>query len=399
MGFRKTLNRITENFTWSTSTRDTRNFVSKCLDCQLVKYETAKPRGLLCPLPVPSQPWEDLSMDFIVGLPAYHGNTCILVIVDRFSKGVHLGMLPSHHTAQMVAQSFMEMVGKLHGMPRSIITDRDPLFLSKFWQSLFSLSGTKLRMSSAYHPQMDGQTEVANRVVEQYLRAFVHRKPSSWGRLLLWAEWSYNTSVHSSTGMTPFEVTFGRKPPSFPQYLTGTSTVAAVDELLSQREDIFNLPRRKLQKAQTRMKEIADGRRRDQEFQVNEWVLVKLRPYRQTTVTGTGQSKLSRRFYGPFKIIERMGPVAYKLELPENSSIHPVFHCSLLKPFVGSPDSVIAATLPSGAMDNQPLTTPLAILGQKMVQTDQGLTRMVLVQWQGLHPDETSWEELSLIHI
>ena len=129
-------------------------------------------------------------MDFIVGLPAYRGNTCILVIVDHFSKGMHLGILPSCHMAQTVAQLFMELVGKLHGMPRSIISDRDPLFVNKFWQALFLLSGTKLRMSSAYHPQTDGQTEVATRIIEQYLRAFVHRKPQSWGRFLLWTEWS-----------------------------------------------------------------------------------------------------------------------------------------------------------------------------------------------------------------
>ena len=143
-------------------TAGSRKFVASCVDCQLVKYETAKPRGLLCPLPVPSQPWEDLSMDFIVGLPAYRGHTCIFVVVDHFSKGLHLDMLPSHHTAQSVAQLFMEIVGKLHGMPKSIVFDRDPLFVSRFWQTLFSLSGTKLRMSSAYHPQTDGQTEVTN---------------------------------------------------------------------------------------------------------------------------------------------------------------------------------------------------------------------------------------------
>ena len=117
MGFRKTLDRVAENFIWNTMAIDMRNFVANCLDCQLVKYEPAKPRGLLCPLPVPSQPWEDLSMDFIVGLPAYRGNTCIFVVVDRFSKGVHLCMLPPHHTSQAVAQLFMEMVGKIHGMP------------------------------------------------------------------------------------------------------------------------------------------------------------------------------------------------------------------------------------------------------------------------------------------
>ena len=285
------------------------------------------------------------------------------------------------------------MVGKLHGMPRSITFDRDPLFVSKFWQSLFSLSGTKLRMSSAYHPQMDGQTEVANRIIEQYLRAFMHRRPSVWGHFLLWAEWPYNTSTHSATELTPLEITFGRKPPSFPQYLTGTSTVATMDELLSQREAMFTLLRRKLQKAQARMKEIADGHRRDHEFQVNEWVLVKLRPYQQTTVSGTGQSKLSRHFYGPFRIIVRMGPIAYKLELPEHSRIHPVFHCSLLKPFMGSPNTVEVEKLPSGAMDNQPVSTPLAILGHKTIPTNHGPKQMVLVQWQGLHPDKTSWED------
>ena len=134
-------------------------------------------------------------MDFIVGLPAYCGNTCIFVVVDRFSKGVHLGMLPPHHTSQGVAQLFIEIVGKIHGMPRSITSDRDQFFISKFWQALFSLSGTKLRMSSAYHPQMNGQTEVANRVIEQYLRVFIHRRPSTWGHFLLWVEWSYNTST------------------------------------------------------------------------------------------------------------------------------------------------------------------------------------------------------------
>ena len=109
MGFRKTLNRVAKNFTWRTMSSETRKFVAHCVDCQLVKYEPAKPRGLLCPLPVPSQPWKDLSMDFIVGLLAYCGNTCILVIVDHFLKRLHLGMLPSHHTAQSVAQLFMEL--------------------------------------------------------------------------------------------------------------------------------------------------------------------------------------------------------------------------------------------------------------------------------------------------
>lgn len=178
MGVQKTLHRLQENFTWDSIQMDTHAFIARCLTCQCTKYDNKKPAGLLSPLPVPVQPWEDLSMDFIVGLPTYKGHTCIFVVVDRFSKGLRLGMLPTQHNARTVASLFMDIVGRLHGMPRSIVSDRDPLFVSRFWKELFSLSGTKLCLSSAYHPQSDGQTEVANRIIEQYLRAFVHQNPS-----------------------------------------------------------------------------------------------------------------------------------------------------------------------------------------------------------------------------
>ena len=139
---------------------------------------------MLSPLPVPTRPWEDLSLDFIVGLSSYKGNTTILVVVDRFSKGIHLGLLPSQYIAYQVATLFLDILAKLHGMPQSLVSDRDPLFISKFWQELFKLSGTKLRLSLACHPQSDGQTEVMNRIIEQFLRAFVHHRPSSWGKFL-----------------------------------------------------------------------------------------------------------------------------------------------------------------------------------------------------------------------
>lgn len=144
MGTTKTLAHLGENFTWPGIREDVQQFVAACLDCLHTKYETQKTAGLLCPLPIPSSPWEDLSLDFIVGLPAYHGHTTILVVVDRFSKGIHSGMLQPHYTAHKVALLFMDIVGKIHGMPRSLVSDRDPLFISHFWQDLFKISGTKL---------------------------------------------------------------------------------------------------------------------------------------------------------------------------------------------------------------------------------------------------------------
>lgn len=300
---------------------------------QILKAYHFKSPSLLCPLPVLACPWEDLSLDFIGGLPSFRGSSVILVVVDRFSKRVHLGMLQSTYTAFIVAHLFLDIVVKNHGMPHSLVSDRDPLFLSKFWQELFKLSGTKLRMSSAYHPQSDGQTEVLNRVIEQYLRSFVHQRPSSWGKFLLWAEWPYNTSIHTATGMTPYEVTFGKKPSSIPPYLPGTSNIDAVDDFFTSREAIFAIARKKLLKAQHTMKHFADTKRREVQFKVGDMVLVKLWPRRQTTVTGAVQSKLAKRYYGPFCVLEKIGPAAYHLELPLHSRIHPVFHCLLLKPF------------------------------------------------------------------
>lgn len=213
----------------------------------------------------------------------------------------------------------MEIFGKFHGMPKSLVSDRDPLFLSHFWQELFKLSGTKLCMSSAYHPQFDGQTEAMNRVVEQYLRAFVHQKPSSWGCFLMWAEWSYNTLTLSATSMSPYEITFGKKPPCFPQYLEGASKVEAVDEWLTQHDIMITSLVKKLSEAQQHMKEIADRQRRDVSYKEGDQVLVKLRPRRQTSISGGAHSKLAKRFYGPFSVIKKIGKVAYQLQLPTGS--------------------------------------------------------------------------------
>lgn len=196
------------------------------------------------------------------------------------------------------------MICKLHGMPKSIVSDRDPVFLSHFWQNLFRLSGTKLKMSTTYHPQSDGQTENVNKLLQQYLRCFVHEKPKQWGKYLAWAEWHYNTAVHTSTRFTPYQIVYGQPPPSLPIYISGSCHIQAVDEELVDRDTILQLLKNKLNKAQATMKHYADLRRQPHPFKVGDWVLVKLRPYRQTSVAGKRVYKLSKRFYEPYKILE-----------------------------------------------------------------------------------------------
>jgi len=213
----------------------------------------------------------------------------------------------------------------------------------------------------------------------------------------MWAEWSYNTSYHSATGMTLFEVTFGRKPPSIPQYLTGSSKLEAIDDLLSQREEVFELLRRKLLKAQDRMKVQADKHRRDTDYQVGEKVWVKLRPYRQTSTTGEPYSKLGKQYFGPFEITEKLGKVAYQLKLPDDAKIHPEFHVSVLKKFFNKGEQLTDMDLPPLADTSAPTAKPLAVVASKIVPSNSGPRRMVLVQWQNEPLEEASWEDWSVL--
>ncbi|KAL0319962.1 UNVERIFIED_CONTAM: Retrovirus-related Pol polyprotein from transposon.6 [Sesamum radiatum] len=227
--------RLAASFFWPKMRSDVKAFVLRCSTCQTSKYSTQRPIGTLQPLPVPQRVWDDLSMDFITHLPLSHGKSVIWVVVDRLTKYAHFIGLPPRFSASSLAGTFAVEIYRLHSMPRSIVSDRDPLFLSTFWCELFRLSGTRLAFSSAYHPQSDGQTEVLNRVLETYLRCFVNEEPCLWFRFLHLAEFWYNSSHHSSIGMSPFHALYGRPPPSFVPYISGSSTVASLEDSLRQR--------------------------------------------------------------------------------------------------------------------------------------------------------------------
>lgn len=385
-GVLKTLTGISEIFYWAGLRHSVQEYVKSCLLCQQTKYSTSKPLGLLQPLPIPTRPWEELSMDFVVGLPPSHGYTAIFVIVDRLTKGAHFAPLKPKFTARIVAELFVSTVVKLHGFPTHIVSDRDPIFFSSFWRGIMKNSGTQLHYSSAYHPQTDGQTEVVNRCLEQYLRVFTVDQPSAWSEFLPMAEFWYNTSFHSASSMTPYQALYGFNPTTFPTYKSGTSSVDSVEALLLRREDLRSQLRVNLERAQTRMKKFVDSKRRDKHFAVGDLVLVKLHHYRQSSVARRLNFKLSRRYYGPFPVEARVGSVAYKLTLPDGSRIHPVFHVSLLKTFHGVPSSAIADTPDDVALSDP---VPVAIVDRRQGAPPDD--PQVLVEWQGKDRDEATW--------
>jgi transposase InsO family protein len=214
-GVHKTLHRLRADFYLPNDRVVVQDFVRASSICQHNKGEHLQPGGLLQPLGVPTAVWSDVAMDFVEALPKVNGKTVILTVVDRFSKAAHFIPLGHPYTATTVARAFFSEIVRLHGIPASIVNDRDPVFTSEFWRDLFRLAGVKLHMTSAFHPQSDGQSEATSKIIAMYLRCLTGDRPRQWLEWLLCAEFCYNSSYQLSIKTSPFELVYGRPPHPF----------------------------------------------------------------------------------------------------------------------------------------------------------------------------------------
>ncbi|XP_019414654.1 PREDICTED: uncharacterized protein LOC109326422 [Lupinus angustifolius] len=324
-GRNATTQRIKAVLHWKGMNRDVKTFIQQFSICQRCKYDTVAYLGLLQPFPIPDQVWQHITMDFIEGLPNSHGKQVIYVVVDRLSKATHFIQLVHPYTASIVAQAFMDHVFKLHGFPSSIMSDRYPIFISRFWQELMAFQGVKLQLSTSYHPQTDGQSEVVNRCSETYLRCMCANAPQQWSKWLPLVEWWYNTTFHTSIQATPYEVVYGQPPPTSLPYLPGKSKVQLVDRSLAKRKEMLKVLKFHLRRAQDRMKQLADKSRSDRQFNEGDLVYVKLHSYKQISVAARVNEKLATKYFGPFPIISKVGAVAYKVQFPDHAKTHNVF--------------------------------------------------------------------------
>ncbi|CAH9116180.1 unnamed protein product [Cuscuta europaea] len=332
-------------------------------------------------------------MDFIGGLPKSMGKDTILVVVDKLTKFAHFLPLAHPYHAKEVAKLFMKEIVKIHGFPKSIVSDRDNLFLSTFWSELFKSAGTKLKYSSAYHPRSDGQTEIVNKCLETYLRCMTRRKPKQWVKWLPWAELWYNTNHHILLQNTPYKALFGQDPPIIIRGDVSLSAVEEVSRLTAERNLMLKELKEHLAKAQNLMKQEADKHRREVKLEAGDSVFLKIQPYKMRSLALRSNHKLRPRFYGPFEILEKINSVALKLRLPVGSRVHPVFHISLFKKVLKLTSTY--QDLPMGMTEEcELLVKPEKIKDVRI--NDKGEKEM-LVHWEDLPDFEDSWEREDII--
>lgn len=400
LGAKKTRYRLGSLFYWPNLAKSVDDFVASCPICTRTKPSSQRPAGLLEPLPPPDGPWRSVSMDFVVGMPdSSQGKyDSFLTVVCRFSKRVIL--IPCHTTdsASDVARRFFDNVVARHNTPVEIVSDRDPKFTSAFWKALFKFFRTQLSMSTAHHPQSDGQTERVNRVVEEMLRGMILEFPDEdWVSYLPHCEVAINSSRHESSQQTPYELSTGF-PFVLPEHLATDSVPMTANPLANSfllwRQKVVAAAKRRLLDAQQSQKRYYDSRHRPVEFAVGDPVLVSTENVVLPKSYAQGSSKLFPKFVGPYPVLERVGKVAYRLGFPAHFNLHPVIHVSRLRAHVVSPvfsdrgHPQPPAELDDAGNENFEIEK---LLKREVKPHGRGHRVRYLVRWLGYGPEDDMW--------
>lgn len=390
LGVNKTRNRLQHLYYWKDLRQTVEDYVSSCRTCQKTKSRNHKPFGFLKPIEPPMTKWETVTMDFILPLPrTKNGNEGILNLVDKLSKMIRLIPIDINISAPEVAYKFKQHVYRNHGLPSKIISDRDSIFMSKFWKTLFKSLGTKIAPSSAYHPQTDGQTEISNRKVEEMIRAFANFRKDNWDEHLVDFEVAINSAINSTTLCSPFYLNYGLHPRTIPLEALASNN-PSVDEFLKSTRESSKFAHERILIQNKKMAAYANKKRKDHTFKVADKVLLSTKNI--SLEDGSGSRKLHPKFCGPFKITEKINEVTFRLALSDPmkaKGIHDAFHASLLKPYNEDTfdryDNPLPPVLLKDASEEYEVEK---ILSTKRIRGKPHY----LVKWKGYGDHENTWQ-------
>lgn len=405
-GIHKTLFKLQQQYYWPKMKQTVESYVKSCQVCQQDKHRTTLSNGLLQPHTVPDTRWHTISLDFVTALPMTStGHDAILVITDKLSKMAHFIPTSTTVTAAQTVQLFIDNIFRIHGLPRKIISDRGTQFTSQLWSQLWKALGTKLNISTAYHPQTDGQTERTNQTMESMLRHYINWNETEWHKQLSLVEFAYNNSVQASTGYTPFYLMYGDNPVSPIDLIIPNSTYTPVNKIITNLQSELQQAKDNIRIATDKYTQHANQSRLDVTFKEGEMVLLKTTNLRVQAPDVA--NKLLPRYIGPLKISKVISPVAYQLDLPESMKCHPVFHVSRLQRYHESnneqfPDRILVNRPVPPFEVNEPEWIVEKILDRCWRETGTVGTkgykcwREWLVKWCGYdEEDSNTWETQS----
>ncbi|WVZ93410.1 hypothetical protein U9M48_039390 [Paspalum notatum var. saurae] len=369
LGSNKMYQDLKQKFWWTHMKREIAKYVSEYDMCQRVKADHLKPAGMLQPLAVPAWKWEDVHMDFVVGLPrTQKGYDSIWVIIDRFTKSAHFIPVKTIYHAKTYAELYIARIVSSHGVPLTITSHIGSLFMSRFWEQLQLALGTKLIRSSAYHPQTSGQVERVNQILEDMLRACALTYSTKWDECLPLAEFAYNNSYQKSLEMAPFEALYGKRCRTPLNWSEPGKRVTFDPDLVTQAEEQVKFIHDNLKIAQSRQKSYSDKRRKPLVFEEGDHVYLRV---------------------SPMKGVHQFG-----LELPPHlTAVHDVFHVSQLKKCLRVPEEKIDTSQIQIEPDLTYEEHPIKILDQKQRTMRRRAINFYKVQWSNHSEEEATWEQ------
>ncbi|KAG7666513.1 hypothetical protein KSW81_001939 [Nannochloris sp. 'desiccata'] len=384
---------LSRHYYWPQQLRDVREFVQACQECGNSKSSNQKKPGLLKSLPIPKRRFEVITMDFVTKLPEADGFTAIMIMVDKLTKRVFLAPTTDAVTAEEAATMFFEHVIRNQGVPSIIISDRGTQFTSVFWKSMVAQLGIKHKLSTAYHPQTDGQSEITVRIVIDLLRT-LHYQYKNWVKILPAVEFAINNSVNASTGKTPFFLCYGEEVPTPAsinlQFLARNNRNQPSVDFAERTQVAVQQAQRALVKAQQRQKTYADKNRRYLTFEVGDQVYIST-----ADLPLKGPRRLAPKWFGPVPIIEKLSDLNYRVALPEMwKRRHPVFHIEKLKPFV------VSTKFPSRSDRRPPpdleqgsdVYNVEKILNRRSTRRGRGWRIEYYIKWEGYPMCDSTWE-------